>query len=743
MNNNIEDIYIGANSNYNNKKGKNIVLFFIIFLLIILIAMVVIYTQFFKTETTSIKQLFFEHLSNNNIKELTLENSYSDLAERILNTNYEANSTISFSGEIKNEKLSDLDIRNFNFDLHSYSDKTHNKTYRELGIKYSGNEVLDVVKLITNEDSIGIAQDEIVNKYVGIHYNNLNNIYGIDFDQEKIKNLFTTEKNTLTEEDKKELISNNIKKVSEMIPDEKFSIQDNIAINQNDTNIPVTAYTLNLSQTELNNILVELFKNIRNNEEILNKLIYKGKETPNITVAPNNVTVTPIIEEEQNLEEIQPEEGQANDEFVDENTQLPEFNAEQTANIETISGEVNEFNEPQVMEDEENFEEFNPEENINQEENLEENQDENYTPTLELTHTPNLNTVGEENKINLNLLNKLDEYEDIIKILLGLKINKTQVELEKMLDTFIEELDGMQGNGFSITIYASKDKTEKVSITLPNENTIELEILKKDDSENKIKLTYLYKGNNSIFDIQNNEKDILNEENNEIKSVEEEVLESQTNGISLEISKIKTTTDISLDTTINFIENEKINKKINLKSDITGTSTANSINSSLIVTVSTNESENKFVADTAFKFSRASETIEDLTDENCLFLETLSPEDYDITIQAIKEKIDFVWGEKKEQFNFIDTNTKTPKKNSIDRISNNITKEDARQALENRIAIMRDEAIQNEQEFVIQNLENLQIEGYEVSSVVNENEAVIVVDIYTFKVNSEFNIQDA
>lgn len=56
---------------------------------------------------------------------------------------------------------------------------------------------------------------------------------------------------------------------------------------------------------------------------------------------------------------------------------------------------------------------------------------------------------------------------------------------------------------------------------------------------------------------------------------------------------------------------------------------------------------------------------------------------------------------------------------------------------------MREEAVQNEQEFVIQNLENLQIEGYEVSSVVNENEAVIVVDIYTFKVNSEFNIQDA
>lgn len=739
MNNNIEDIYIGANYNSNNKKGKNIVLFFIIFLLMILIAVIACYIYFFKSETVNAKQLFFNHLSNNNVQELVSENAYEDLSEKLLNTNYEANSTINFSTNIENEELEGLDISNFTFNLNSYSNKSTNKTYTELGVNYSGNKVLEAIKIITNEDSIGIAQDEIVNKYVGVHYDSLKDIFGIDLNQEKINNLFKTEKNDLTEEYKKQLISTNINKIAEMIPEEKFTVQENIAISQNDTNIPVTAYTLQLSQSELNNLLVELFKNIRNDEEFLNKIVYKEKEKPSINIAPNNITVTPVIEEEQ--EEQVGEQIDENN--LEENNIEPEFQAEQSANFEPISGEVNEFNEPQ-FEEGENIEQYNEEA---QEEFYEENQiqeKEEYTPELELTHTAGLDEIGEENNFNLEILNNFNEYSEIVKLLLGLKINKTLDETQELLDTFIEKIDSMPGNGLTITVYASKDKTEKVSIILPNENTVELEILKKSDSENKLKLTYLYKGNNSIFNIEKDEEqNSLNIDYNEVKSVENEVLENQTNGISLEISKVKTTTNTSIDLIVSFIEDEKINKKINIKSDITGDSASNSITNNFILTVSTKENESKLVLDTNFKFSRTGEDIPDLVEDNCLFMEILSEEDYDITVQAIKDKIDYVWDEKKQHFDFIDTNTKSSTKNNIDRVSTNITIESAREALQNKIFTMMNEAAENEQEFTLQNLENLQIEGYEVSSVVNENEAVIVVDVYTFNVNSEFNIIDA
>ncbi len=736
MNNNIEDIYIGANYNSNNKKSKNIVLFFIIFLLLILVAMIVIYMYFFNTKTISTKQLFFNHLSNNNVQELVSESMYEDLYDKILNTNYEVNSKINFSTNFEHEKLEEIDISKFTFNLNS--NRYNNKTYSELGINYSGNEELKI-KLLTNEESIGIAEDEIVNKYVGIHYNNIKDLYGINIDKEKINALFATEKNDLTDEDKKQLVSSNINKALEMIPEEKFTIQDNIAISQGDSNIPVTAYTLTLSQTELNNILVEVLKNVRNSEEMLNKIIYKANVVPNINIINNNVTITPITEEQSEdmqsddmIDQNQEEQGQ------EENLEQPEGEAEINPNIEPISGEVNEFNDPQVIEGENQEEEFYDE---NQEDITQPEENSDYIPELELTHTPSLEDVGEENNIDLKVFDNIDEYADIIKLFLGLKISKTQVELEEILDNAIENVDEITGNGLKITVYASKEKTEKISIVLPNENTIEVEILKKSDSENKMKLTYLYKGNNSIFANKNEDETevILNDD--EVKSVEQELIEEQTNGISIDISKIKTATNISIDATINYIENEKINRKINIKSDINDVTTSNSVNNSLIVTVATNENESKVVADTTFKFLNSGENIQDLTDENCLFLETLSPEDYEATMKAIEEKIDYVWGEKKEHFGFIDTNTS--KRSIIDRALSNITRDEARQALENKISSMIGEAGENGQEFTIQNLENLQIDGYEVSSVVNENEAVIVVDIYTFNVNSEFNITDA
>ena len=47
------------------------------------------------------------------------------------------------------------------------------------------------------------------------------------------------------------------------------------------------------------------------------------------------------------------------------------------------------------------------------------------------------------------------------------------------------------------------------------------------------------------------------------------------------------------------------------------------------------------------------------------------------------------------------------------------------------------------QEFTLQNLVDLKIDGFEVSSIVNETTAIIVVDIYTFNIDSNFNLTDA
>ena len=55
---------------------------------------------------------------------------------------------------------------------------------------------------------------------------------------------------------------------------------------------------------------------------------------------------------------------------------------------------------------------------------------------------------------------------------------------------------------------------------------------------------------------------------------------------------------------------------------------------------------------------------------------------------------------------------------------------------------MMGEAQNNGEEFTIKNLEGLQIEGYQVSTTVTDEAAIIVVDTHTFKIDKNFIITD-
>lgn len=655
MSNNIEDIYIGDKYRSNNKKSGKLVLFFIIILLIVLAGMGYAYWYINNYEKINAKQLFFNHLSNNNVKNIASENIYAELIEKLVNSDFESNSTMNFSTNVEMEELEGVDVSKFTLNLKNQNNVNSGKTYSELGIVYSGNEALRI-NLITDKDSIAIkdADKEIVTMYVGMHFDSLKDKFGINITKDDISNIKKIEKNELTKEDTEKFITDLGTKISTMIPEEKFTIQDNIAISQNNDSIPVTAYNLTLSQEEFKEILTEVLKNIRNNETFLKKIATEGSknEIGNKVIDVNTEDLNPV-EEEPVIDDQEP--------ILDEG-QEPIFDEEETPeeeNPEPIPAEVNDFNEPQIFDDEngddyenqeenneENYEENYEDENIesnNEEENFEENNeniDEQYleednqseenmdeapvgNQELQLMRSSDLEPLNVQNE---ELLNNSEEYLEIAKLLLGMKVDKSLKEIQDLLDDWIENIKELTGNGISITVYASSEKTEKVSITLPSENTVEVEILKKSDSSNKLKLTYLY-----------------------------ENVQEQKDGVALEISKTSTTSNTALDLTCNFIENEKINKKLSIKSEMEGAVTSTTLKSNTIITLSTKDNETKFVSETDFKFSGKPE-IEELTDQNCLFLETLSEEDYNLTIEAIKNQIDMVWSAKKENFDFIDTN---------------------------------------------------------------------------------------
>lgn len=224
----------------------------------------------------------------------------------------------------------------------------------------------------------------------------------------------------------------------------------------------------------------------------------------------------------------------------------------------------------------------------------------------------------------------------------------------------------------------------------------------------------------------------------------EEIDDSKINGFSLEIDKTKKEANTSIKAIYSFIENEIINKKININIRTDGTQNSKTMKNSIVISQGSNDGKNgQMTIDNIIKFSKV-ENIEDLTEENCTFLDNLSEEEASMAIEDIKNRFEELYNEKKSNLNLIDINNKSYiVREELDNVSSNITKDEARKALEEKIIGMMQEAENNNQEFTLQNLADLQIEGLEVSSNVNETTAIIVVDIYTFNIDSNFNLTDA
>lgn len=135
--------------------------------------------------------------------------------------------------------------------------------------------------------------------------------------------------------------------------------------------------------------------------------------------------------------------------------------------------------------------------------------------------------------------------------------------------------------------------------------------------------------------------------------------------------------------------------------------------------------------------------LEKLTEENSVFLDDMQKEERDLTIQEIKNKVDWVLEDKKANMNLIDLNSKT---SIVSPNLNNMTTNNyllIKGALQSKIEELRNQAMENEQEFTLQNLNDLTIEGYEVTTNIEEERAVIVVDVHTFTIDRDFNIIDS
>lgn len=732
-NNGIEDILIGQTSKKEKKKGRGFLVFLILLLICALAALLGIYYNLVNKKVSN-KDQFLVAASKIDFKNIRNVDLLENLINRTLKNNSETETEVNFTTTVESEKLKDIDISKVVIELKGNNDIVDLKSSTDIKFNYSGNKVYGM-KLIFDENKAAIYADEVTEKYVALKYDSMKELLGLNINKKTIDDILKRNKIDFTDEEIKLASSKYSQAFVKDLTDANFSIQENVGITKNSSTINVTGHGLKLSQAELNTSLINVLEELKNDDNLLNKFITGESKTHVIDVKneiiPEQNDNTLVVENNEPIK--QPEGG----EVVEENNERPYIDVNvaptEPGVIVTPAEDVN-FQTEQVVEGEDVL----PEENVEEQpvEEIVEATDEVPTET-----TPNiLVQVNPEPTEEPEVVEEEINYEEYLKsILSGRKLEMSLEEAKELIDKFIEEINLMQGEGIDLKVYATQDEVEKITITLPNSNTIDIEFIMTSVQETNVKLTYLYKGEKSGLEF------LINEESLE-KIFKREVNENSNpesiNGYVFEYLKNNKDANLSLKTTLSFIENETINEKIIVDFETEGTSNARLVKNNLIIKHSSDKTETQITVDNKIRFS-VDPIVDSLNQENSIFIDEQPKEQQSVMIEDIKIKLKNVFESKKSNLTFIDTNTNSSVIDSsiFDQVTS-LTRDEARNLIVNKVSSMMVDAQNNGKTLTIQDLQALQIEGYVVGTSVTDVEATIVIGMYTFKIDANFNLYD-
>ena len=663
----VEDILIGPNRPQKKKSKAPIIIIF--FIIVILIAGGVgAYYYYTNYMVEKPKSKFFRYLATNNIYQTLQNDVYGVIKQKLKNQTSNSNINLTASTNMPSITNNQLDISKFNVAFNKINDKNQNKNYAELNVIYADNE-LAKIKAIIDENSIAVTSDEIVNMYLGSNKENLDETLsralGGEWNLERYLQ-FVDSMNTNSIEVPENLIQTKSEEYMQIIyntfRENSFSEKENVLIST-DENQTLTAnsYELTTNYTELNTLLSELLKNLRNDTEILSTISTFSENTTqnNLQNTANNVI----------------------DEFTMKNTSL---------DITPI-GEENT--------------------NLLQEENV------NGTET---------------------------DVQILATILAGNKVNKTVPELQEILDKEITKIENSNivNKEVKISIYVVNEKLRKLGIKSEDIN-LEMEFLEEANKE-KIKFTLLgintdikFENQEVMAEFQNTTTENTVQENN----IEKDKLK---NGFTITLEKNISDVSTKIFTEIGLIDNLEINTKISCNLTTNGTASSKEVKNEVIFTYTTQEGQLTANLNYNINFEAVTMEIPNLTDETCLFLDRLNDAELTNIINQVRDRVNFVINEKKVTLNLIDQNNNTSvvEQGNTQTPTNLEEKEAVKQKLIEVISNQMGEAIARGENYTLANLENLQIEGYNVTVNISGNIAVVTVNGYVFNIDSEFNLSE-
>lgn len=663
----VEDILIGPNRPQKKKSKAPIIIVF--FIIIVLIAGgVAAYYYYTNYMVEKPKSKFFKYLATNNIYQTFQSDVYGAIKDKIKTQTSNSNINLTASTNIPTITNSQLDISKFNVAFNNINDKNQNKNYAELNVNYADNE-LARIKAIMDENSVAITSEEIVNMYLGTSKENLdetlNRALGGEWNlEEYLKLTDMVDANSI--EIPENLIQSKSDEYMQIIynsfRESSFSEKESVLIST-DENQTLTAnsYELTTNYSELNTLLAELLKKLRNDTELLSTVSAVSENTTqnNLQNTLNNVV----------------------DEFTMQNT---------TIDITPIGEE-------------------------------------------------NTNILQEENTNNSEA-----DLQIIATILAGNKVNKTVSELQKILDKEITKIENLNitNKEVKISLYVVDEKLRKLGVKSEDFN-LEMEFLEEANKE-KIKFTLL--GINTDIKIENPEVTTEFQNTTTENTLENNAVETDKLKNGFTITMEKNTSDVStkIFAEIGLINNLEINTKISCNLTTNGTASSKEIKNEAIFTYTTQEGQLTANLNYNINFETATMEIPNLTDETCLFLDKLNDAELTNIINQIRDRVNFVINEKKVTLNLIDQNNNTSvvEQGNIQNSTNLEEKEAVKQKLIEVISNQMGEAIARGETYTLANLENLQIEGYNVTVNISGNIAVVTVNGYVFNIDSEFNLSE-
>ena len=283
----------------------------------------------------------------------------------------------------------------------------------------------------------------------------------------------------------------------------------------------------------------------------------------------------------------------------------------------------------------------------------------------------------------------------------------SESDLIDVVDSMIEQLEDTKTNestDFVIKAYDNNGQTVKLNIQYDG-ITMEIEYVYGDESSIKITAVEDETEDGLSYKITNKKSDLTQNVDFEM-SVIEEGLVSQTVTFSTEV--VKSGSDYTL----------------NLGYEIKSQEQTISVDS---------------VSDIEF----TDVDIDDLTTDNCVYIDDLTEEEQTALLNSISEKAQAVLSEKISELSFIDTNTDNRVVDQGDITEDDDSeKETAKQDLIEAIQTEMTDSLNNGEEYTIQDLEDLKLENHEIEVKISDDIAVVTVDGYTFNIDSEFNLSE-